>query len=663
MPKALTIGNGNLLACFDKFGQVRDLYFPYVGLENHIGGAYAHRVGVWVDGKMRWFSHPSWKIRVLSEDDSLSGVTTAVNEELGIVVRFLDVVYNEKDILLRRVTVESLFGDRKEVKLYFGHEFEIYESRRGDTSYFEPMRHAVVHYNGRRVFWASGLHEGKSFDDYTTGIFKIEGKEGSYKDAEDGVLSQNPIEHGLTDSVIGFYFSIAKGEKKEVYYWLAVSETIKDAAMLHDYILKKTPEHLIRTTRDFWRAWVNKYRFNLSPLGIDVEKLFKKSLFTIRAHTDNRGAIIASGDSDMMQDGRDTYSYMWPRDGAFSVMALDMAGDTNISRRFFDFCNKVITDDGYFMHKYRPDESLGSSWHPWVRNGRVQLPIQEDETALVIYALWKHYRIAKDLEFIESIYNSLIKRAADFMVSYRDEYTGLPGPSYDLWEEKFGISTFSSSAVYAALLAAKEFANILGKKEDAVKYRNAAKEIRNAILTYLYDPENGYFYKMLSFKNSDELEYDETMDMSSIYGIYAFGVLDVDDVRVEKSIAQVHRRLMCAGSVRGVARYEGDQFHRRDPSTPGNPWFITTLWLAQYHIQKAKNKNELESAGEWINWAVYNALPSGVLSEQLDPRTGAQISAAPLTWSHAEFVATVVQYIDKLQDFGECDRCNPLKIQ
>ena len=39
------------------------------------------------------------------------------------------------------------------------------------------------------------------------------------------------------------------------------------------------------------------------------------------------------------------------------------------------------------MHKYRPDKSLGSSWHPWVRNGKPELPIQEDETALVIYAL------------------------------------------------------------------------------------------------------------------------------------------------------------------------------------------------------------------------------------------------------------------------------------
>ena len=32
--------------------------------------------------------------------------------------------------------------------------------------------------------------------------------------------------------------------------------------------------------------------------------------------------------------------------------------------------------------------SPASSWHPWVLNGARVLPIQEDETALVVWALW-----------------------------------------------------------------------------------------------------------------------------------------------------------------------------------------------------------------------------------------------------------------------------------
>ena len=70
------------------------------------------------------------------------------------------------------------------------------------------------------------------------------------------------------------------------------------------------------------------------------------------------------------------------------------------------------------MHEYRPDKSLGSSWHPWVHGNKAQFPIQEDETALVIYALWKHYEFSRDIEFIESVYNKLIKKMSIFLFFY-----------------------------------------------------------------------------------------------------------------------------------------------------------------------------------------------------------------------------------------------------
>jgi len=45
-----------------------------------------------------------------------------------------------------------------------------------------------------------------------------------------------------------------------------------------------------------------------------------------------------------------------------------------------------------------------------------------------------------------------------------------------------------------------------------------------------------------------------------------------------------------------------------------------------------------------IDWAVRHKLPGGLLSEQLDPHTGAPLSVSPLTWSHAEFIVTVDEY-------------------
>ncbi|MFA5043661.1 MAG: glycoside hydrolase family 15 protein, partial [Kiritimatiellia bacterium] len=95
--------------------------------------------------------------------------------------------------------------------------------------------------------------------------------------------------------------------------------------------------------------------------------------------------------------------------------------------------------------------------------------------------------------------------------------------------------------------------------------------------------------------------------------------------------------------------------------TPGNPWFITTLWMAQYHIAAAKDRNELDQALPLMRWAVEHALPSGVLAEQVNPLTNEPLSVAPLTWSHATYVAAVQEYLDKLLAIEKCAACGQSK--
>jgi len=51
MPRSLVVGNGNLLINFDiKKYNIRDIYYPYVGMENHAADCVS-RTGVW-----RWES-------------------------------------------------------------------------------------------------------------------------------------------------------------------------------------------------------------------------------------------------------------------------------------------------------------------------------------------------------------------------------------------------------------------------------------------------------------------------------------------------------------------------------------------------------------------------------------------------------------------------------
>lgn len=107
-------------------------------------------------------------------------------------------------------------------------------------------------------------------------------------------------------------------------------------------------------------------------------------------------------------------------------------------------------------------------------------------------------------------------------------------------------------------------------------------------------------------------------------------------------------------AIGGMARYENDYYYQVTHDlrqAEGNPWFICTLWLAQYRIAHASTLDELSQALPLLEWALAHALPSGVMAEQVHPFTGEPLSVSPLTWSHAEYVMTVRWYLGRYHKF------------
>lgn len=125
-------------------------------------------------------------------------------------------------------------------------------------------------------------------------------------------------------------------------------------------------------------------------------------------------------------------------------------------------------------------------------------------------------------------------------------------------------------------------------------------------------------------------------------------MLAPDAPKIAATMQAVRDRLWVKTDVGGVARYENDYYHQVSQdieNVPGNLWFICTLWLAQWYIAMAQTKDDLKPALDILNWAADHALPSGVMAEQVHPYTNAPLSVSPLTWSHATFVITVLEYM------------------
>ncbi|MGE5254728.1 MAG: glycoside hydrolase family 15 protein [Planctomycetaceae bacterium] len=605
-----------------------------------------------------------WGLDLNYAHETLITEVKAFNPGLAVGLQCNDLVDYRENIYLKKVIVKNQSDREREFRLFFHHDYHIFESPTGDTAYYDPDEKAILHYKGNRYFLIGGLrHSHQGIDQYATGIKEFHGLEGTWKDAEDGRLEGAPISQGSVDSTLSFSVHIPPRAEETIYYWITAGENYSEVSRLNRLIMGHGPEYFIGRTHNYWRAWVNKERFAFEGLPPQIIELYKKSLLILRTNIDSQGAIIAGNDSDIQHFARDTYSYMWPRDAALTAYALDSAGYLGVTRRFFDFCLDIISKGkesvGYFLHKYNPDGSVGSSWHPWVNKNEKQLPIQEDGTALILWALWFHFEKFRDIEFTVRQYENLVIRCGDFLASYRDNRTGLPLPSYDLWEEKWGIHTFTVSAVYAGIKAAEQFADFFGGAKRVRIYRKAAEEVKSAMDKYLYSREQGRFLKTIVPQKDGSFDSDLTLD-ASIYAPFYFGVFEPNDERVVNTMKAIKEQLWVKTEVGGIARYRGDYYHRVSEeieNVPGNPWFICTLWLAQWYIARAKDSRELQEAISILEWVASRALPSGVLAEQVHPFTNQPLSVSPLTWSHAAFVATVLEFIHKRTKTDICPSC------
>ncbi|HBG25794.1 MAG: glycoside hydrolase family 15 [Planctomycetes bacterium GWF2_41_51] len=659
MPRDLPVGNGNIFISFDKDYLLREFYYPYVGQENHTSGR-PFRFGVWVNGDFSWVPD-GWRIKMDYLDDTLVTNVELVHDNWKLRIYANDLVDFHENIYVKKLVVENFSSRRMEVRLFLAHNFHIFHNDIGDTAIFRPDVNGLLHYKLDRYFLINIFANKKSGIDYFAAGNKGRPHQlGTWKDAEDGVLSGNPVAQGSVDSVAAIHLDLNENESDTCYYWICAGKDWKNVETLNSVILKKTPEEIIKRTVNYWKLWVDKEELNYDLLPPEIGRLYKRSLLICRSQINNNGSIIAANDSDAEYFNRDTYSYMWPRDAALAAYALDLAGYFEITRNFYNLCADIIVEDGYFFHKYNPSGSIASSWHPWQKDNKPQLPIQEDETALVIWALWNNFYIFRETELIKPLYKPLIKNAADFMMNYRDSGTGLPLPSYDLWEERQGILTFTTAAVYGGLMAAANFTNVFGDVELAEEYRNGAQKMRRAMDKYLYLEQEKRFCRMINFKKDGSIEIDKTID-ASLYGIFAFGAYEPDDEKVANTMQQVYDNLWCKTKIGGLARYENDPYYRISQNTPGNPWFLCTLWLAQYYIAGSRSKDDLNKAMEIMQWVQSRALPSGVLAEQVNPETNEPISVSPLTWSHAAFIAAVQQYLNKLIDLEKCPSCGMAK--
>lgn len=648
MPRDLPIGNGSLLVAFDSSYRLADFSYPRVGMENQAASKF--QFGVWCDGALHSVADPEWVRTLEYLRDTLVTDVELQNDAIGLRLHCYDAVDPDSRVYVRRIVVRNLREEKRDIKLFLHHDFSLYGNPIGDTVMFDPESSGIIQYKARRCVLVNcdgGVRE------YACARSLTGGSDGSWSDAEDGVLSMSAIAQGSVDATIAIPLSLDGSGSATTCYWICAGRTDSEVRAMDASVRAEGPAQLIARAGSHWYTWVNKPGTDLTDLPDEIIDLYRRSLLVIATQCDRGGAVIAANDSDITWGHNDHYSYMWCRDAAFVCDAMDRAGFPEITRRFLRMANDVIRDDGYFLHKYNPDGSPAPLWQPWIHNGAARLPIQEDETALVIWLLARHYQRTRDLDLLRSVYQRLVVSAADFLVSFRDPVTMLPRPSFDMWEERYGVFSFTCASVWAGLDAAAELANVVNDQPRRAAYAKAATEVRDALRRHLWLEEEGRFARGLLAGEDGTLSIDPTVDAST-FALFYFGVFPSSTAMIEGTMRAVREKLWVHTEVGGVARYQDDAYHRISGETervPGNPWILCTLWLAEHVITKASSAESLQRALDLVRWARSKATRSMILPEQIDPYGGDALSVAPLTWSHAQVVSVVHAYIDSLRTF------------
>lgn len=633
--------------CEDEQGIIRDIYYPHVGLENHCNmvraGVYDldRRAFGWLDGWMveqRYksaFEERFFEGRDEAQEDKVEvpeelfsspasnigetniGETIFDSPKMGLRVTVWDTVHPSVSYFYRIFEVENNSSEVRNLCLFTNQNYSILENKIGETAVIDGD--VLVHYKRNRYL----LHGScPRFDQYAVGIAEWHGLQGTWRDMEDGLLSGNPVAHGSVDSTLAWTLSgLLPSERRRVHSWMVLGKSYKSVIGKHRRILVDRSGEVFRFSFNFWNSFNERVTTlptcrALCQLPETVRAAFYRSLMATVAHMDLNGSVIASCDSDIKQFGADLYTYCWPRDAAWACMALDRARYHHLTTEIFDFLSRVITSRGCFLHKYTPAGDFGSTWHP--------VPmIQIDETGLVLHALYHNWLVSRDVWIAGRYFSNLVTPAAEYLTRSVDMETGLPGSSFDLWEERNGVHTYSACTVYAGLNGASKLARVLGNYDKYERWGQAAKAVKDA-LPKLYGDDVGHFHRSLG---------DPALDASA-FAVWYFGLLPAGDRRVRDTMKAIERELLRPSG--GIARYMNDSYHGHM-----NSWIISTLWLAQWHIALGNPGRALEL----IAWCSRNTHPTGLMPEQIADN-GSFRSVLPLMWSHSAFVLTVLEYLE-----------------
>lgn len=646
MPAAI-IGNSKMLACLRDNGEIFRLFWPHIEYGQHLGHFWPGiRIAYpeW-QGFTKWFHLNIWASsqRYLEDTNVVETTLSSLTHHLTVIQN--DFILPHNDILVRYYLLKNE-GDKSEKINFFVYcAFEIEESALYDGAYVDFSNNSLVFF--RRNIYLALTGFGYPLAGYQCG--RRGTPSDPYQDASKGVL------WGTRDNILQSAGSMAwdlgelqPGESKAFSLYLAAGHEEDQVRSLLAEAGSKRGSQWLEETRQYWQGWLGSgTRHNGNP----GHPAFNRSLLTMKLLSNKEtGASIAAPEFDPYYLACGGYGYCWPRDSVYIAVALDEAGFHDLAAKFYSFAKSVQDGDGSWQQRYFTDGAVAPFW------GK-----QIDQVGSLLWGYGHHYSLTGDPDFLADMWTSL-EAGAEYLANSIEE-NGLPAPSFDPWEDEFSQGTYSAAAVYAGLKASSEIAALRKERNKEKRWHEASETVREGILKHQWSANQNSFIRGVNRKvYKDTYDYvlsrgekaftakdptglyethwvgeDRRVDAALLGLVFPFAVLGPTDKRIQATVLAIEERLW-NHNVGGLHRYEGDNYRG------GNPWLITTLWLAVFHCMTG-NRSRAE---ELYHWCLAQANQHLLLPEQADKNNGGPAWVLPLNWSHAMFVLTHLALQGKL---------------
>jgi len=391
--------------------------------------------------------------------------------------------------------------------------------------------------------------------------------------------------------------------------------------------LLETCDNFYRRTRRYWQTWV---KHGALPDKFQDEVI--RSALVLKLHQfEDTGAITAATTTSLPEhpgSGRNwDYRYCWLRDACFTLGALRRLGQFEEMERFVAYLtNLAESSEGKLQPVYGitgqrtlTEETLdhlsGFEGNQPVRAGNAAFAQdQHDVYGEMIAAIAPLFL---DLRF-RDIAGTQSTQLLHHLLARIDET--LLEPDVGLWEkrDKPRLHTFSLLMHWAGASAARRVGERYGDfelRDNAVMLANRARDV---IDSRCWRAEPGFF--------ADAVDTD-AVD-ASLLMMVNLGFLRPDDARATSHV--LHTAKTLGANEHLLYRYR----HHDGIGETKASFTVCGFWYAEALARIGRT----EAAEEVFRAIVSHANHAGLLSEDIDPVSGAQWGNFPQTYSHVGLI-------------------------